>query len=73
KLGLCVTLFNMGHIYHQNKQPEKAITIWLEVYAMAKPMRLAQALSALQDLADQLGMGGGLDAWERLLQDSSGG
>ena len=68
KSGLCVTLINMGHIYHQNKESEKAIKTWLEVYAMAKPMQLAEVLDALQGLADQLGWKGGLDAWERLLQ-----
>ena len=60
----------MGYIYHQNKESEKAIKTWLAVYAMAKPMQLAEGLDALQGLADQLGWEGGLEAWEHLLKDA---
>jgi len=38
------------------------------VYRLAKPMQLAQALEALEGLAEQLGLSGGLAAWEALAQ-----
>ncbi len=61
---MCATLFNMGHIYLQNKQLEEAIEAWVTVYKIAKPMGLAQVLEALESLAGDLGLEGGLDAWE---------
>ncbi len=64
--GLCATLFNMGHIYLQNEEVSNAVSSWVTVYRMAKPMNLAQALQALENLALQLGLPGGLDGWEQL-------
>jgi tetratricopeptide (TPR) repeat protein len=64
--GLCATLFNMGHIYMQNAQPQEAVGAWLTVYRLARPMNLAQVLQALEGLAVQLGLPGGLDGWEAL-------
>ncbi len=64
--GLCVTLFNMGHIHLQNEEKEQAIMAWVTVYRLAKPMQLAQVLQALEGLTEQLGLAGGLDAWEAL-------
>ncbi len=64
--GLCATLFNMGHIHWQNKAKDKAMETWLNVYQLAKPMQLAQALDALSGLAPQLGMPEGLESWEAL-------
>ena len=66
--GLCATLFNMGHIYLQNEEGPNAITSWVTVYRMAKPMNLAQVLQALENLALQLGLPGGLNGWEQLSQ-----
>ncbi len=66
--GLCATLFNMGHIHLQNEQMEEAIGAWVTVYQLARPMQLAQALEALEGLAEQLGLPGGLEAWDRLAQ-----
>ena len=47
KAGLSATLFNIAMIYFENKEPEKAMQIWIEVYQIAQPMGLAQALDAL--------------------------
>ncbi len=66
--GLCTTLFNMGHIHMQNEQNSEAVQAWLTVYKLAKKMQLAKVLDALQNLAGQIGLKGGLDAWEQLAQ-----
>jgi len=66
--GLCATLFNMGHIYIQNKQVQEAVGAWVMVYRLAKKMNLAQALDALRNLAPQLGLPEGLAGWEMLSQ-----
>jgi len=67
KAGLCATLFNMGHIYMQNNERQKAMQAWLEVYGIAKKIQLAQGLQALEKLANELGLpGGGLNGWETL-------
>jgi tetratricopeptide (TPR) repeat protein len=64
--GLCATLFNMGHIHLQNEEVPEAINAWINVYLIAKPMQLAQALEALESLAERLGLPGGLQGWEML-------
>ncbi len=64
--GQCVTMFNIGLIYWQNGEKERAFSTWTSVYQLAKPMQLAQILEALAGLAEQLGLPGGLDAWEAL-------
>jgi tetratricopeptide (TPR) repeat protein len=64
--GWCATLFNIGHIRLQNGQPQEAVAAWLAVYRQAQKMNLAQALQALAGLAPQLGLPGGLAAWEEL-------
>ena len=66
--GLCVTLFNMGHIFLQNKQQREAVQAWVTVYRLAQPMGLAQVLQALERLAGQLGLAGGLQGWAHLAQ-----
>ncbi len=69
--GLCTTLFNMGHIHLQNEEPGDAMEAWVTVYRIAKKINLAQVLDALEGLADGLGLPGkGLEAWERLLNQS---
>jgi hypothetical protein len=70
KAGLCVTLFNMGHIHAQNNQMQDAAGAWVTAYLIAKPMRLAQVLQALAQLAPQLGLPEGLAGWERLARQS---
>ena len=73
KAGLCVTLFNMGHIHVQNDQMQEAVSAWVKVYTIAKPMGLANVLQALSKLAPQLGMPEGLEGWEQLAQRMQGG
>jgi len=68
KSGLCATLFNMGHIHYQNEDVPHAISAWVTVYQLAKPMQLTQALNALEQLAGQLGLPDGLGSWEKLAQ-----
>jgi len=68
------TLFNIGHIHLQNKELEEAMKAWITVYGMAKKIGLAQALDALENLAGGLGLRGkGLEAWERLLNQTQEG
>ena len=64
--GLCATLFNIGHIHYQNKEIPQSLQAWVEVYRLAKPVNLAQALDALENLAKQIELPGGTDGWERL-------
>ncbi len=71
--GLCATLFNMGHIHMQNDETADAMQKWVAAYKIAKKIDLAQALAALKSLADQLGMSGGLDGWERLAREMEEG
>ncbi|RXK87528.1 tetratricopeptide repeat protein, partial [Chlorobaculum sp. 24CR] len=68
KSGLCYTLFNMGHIHLQNEDVQNAVLSWVTVYRIAKAIDLAQVLQALESLAGQLGLEGGLDGWEQLSQ-----
>jgi hypothetical protein len=60
----------MGHIHWQNGEQPQAVSAWVTVYRLAKQMNLAQALAALENLAGQLGLPGGPDAWERLAQQA---
>jgi len=65
--GLCATLINIGHINWQNDEQDKAFATWLKAYELAKKINFAQALEALEGLAEQLGLPGGLKGWEALL------
>ncbi len=65
KSGMCATLFNIGHIHLGNDEVTEAIGSWVKVYKIAKEIENAQALDALESLAEGLGLEGGLDAWER--------
>jgi tetratricopeptide (TPR) repeat protein len=71
--GLCATLFNIGHIHLQNEEVAEAVQVWVTVYALAKKMNLAQALEALESLAGNLGLPGGLQGWEKLAQQMNAG
>ncbi|MDM8546491.1 tetratricopeptide repeat protein, partial [Candidatus Venteria ishoeyi] len=66
--GLCATLFNMGHIHWQNEEQQAAVSAWVQVYQLAQPMQLKQVLDALEGLAQQLGLPGGLAGWADLAQ-----
>lgn len=68
KYGLCATLINMGHIQAQNEELQQAVAKWVAAYAVSKEIGHAQALAALESLAPQLGLEGGLEGWEALLQ-----
>ena len=58
----------MGFIHWQNEEQQKAVSAWVTVYRLAKQMNLAQALNALEGLAGQLRLEGGLAGWEELLR-----
>ncbi|MGB2747794.1 MAG: tetratricopeptide repeat protein, partial [Thiofilum sp.] len=70
KYGLCATLINMGHIQAQNQEIQQAVATWVAAYAVSKEIGHAQALAALESLAPQIGLAGGLAGWEALLQIS---
>ena len=61
--GLCANLYNMGHILLQNEENTMALQAWGTVYGIAKRINLAQALDALESLAEQIGLDGGLEGW----------
>ncbi|TNJ37182.1 hypothetical protein FGF66_11030 [Chlorobaculum thiosulfatiphilum] len=76
KSGLCVTLFNMGHIHLQNDDIQNAVSAWVTSYRIAKAINLAEALQALESLAGDLGLPGGLDGWGQLsrqMEENDGG
>lgn len=64
KAGLRTSLFNVGHILLQKGQKQKAISVWISVFLMAKQDEDVQVLQALADLAPQLDFPKGLVAWE---------
>ena len=66
--GLCYTLFNIGHIHLQNEEVAEAVQAWVTVYGIAKQVNLAKILSALENLAGNIGLPGGLQGWEMLAQ-----
>ena len=66
--GLCASLFNLGLFHWQNDEPAEAFGAWVTAYRQARSMGLSQVLDALEKLADQPGLPGGLDAWETLAQ-----
>jgi tetratricopeptide (TPR) repeat protein len=68
RAGFCYTLFNMGHIHWQNEEVPQAVQAWVTVYRLASAIHLAEVLNALETLARQLGLQGGLAGWERLVQ-----
>lgn len=67
KSGECVTTINLGHIHWQNDDQKSAMKCWSEAYLIAKKMNHAQALDALESIAEQLDLDGGLAGWEKLL------
>ena len=69
--GLCATLLNIGHIHMQNEEFQQALSAWVQVYQLANPMQLIQALDALEHLADQLGLPDGMEGWDKLAVKTS--
>ncbi len=49
--GLCVTLFNMGHLNYQAEKVEEALSNWVEAYTIAHKLQEAQVLDAPAELA----------------------
>ncbi|MDP3480278.1 MAG: tetratricopeptide repeat protein, partial [Desulfoprunum sp.] len=66
KAGLCAILFNIGLIHLQNDETPQAVQAWVAVYRSVKAMNLAKGLDTLEELANDLNLDGGLEAWERL-------
>ena len=64
--GLCATLFNMGHIHAQNDEVNEAFGAWVVAYQIAARIGYAQVLRALERLAGQVGLPGGLAGWAAL-------
>ncbi|MFN3785911.1 MAG: hypothetical protein ACK4RS_03620 [Thiothrix sp.] len=57
--GSCVTLFNIAFIRWHNGEQDAA---------KREPINLADALQALENLAGNIGLEGGLQGWEMLAQ-----
>lgn len=68
KAGLSTTWFNIGHIHAKNEQVQEAAIAWSNSYLIAKQIGYAQVLQALAELAPQLGLSGGLEGWEMVVQ-----
>ncbi len=70
--SLCVTLFNMGHIFLGKNEPQQVPACWVGAYQIAKEIGYATVLTALENLAKQVGRSG-LEYWERLSQQKGSG
>jgi len=46
----------------------EAMRAWVTAYGIAKKINLAQALKALETLAEKLGQSGGLEFWDMQAQ-----
>ncbi|PIE00802.1 MAG: hypothetical protein CSA79_02155 [Thiothrix nivea] len=64
--GMCATKFNIGHIQRQNDQHNEAFKSWAEAYATSSQIGLAQVLAALEKMAEDLSLPGGLEYWAAL-------
>lgn len=76
KAGMCVTLFNMGHMYARAEKIQEAAGMWVNSYLLAKQIGYAEVLKSLANLAPQLGLPEGLEGWEMLagrMQSAEGG
>uniref|UniRef100_Q3AQG1 Uncharacterized protein n=1 Tax=Chlorobium chlorochromatii (strain CaD3) TaxID=340177 RepID=Q3AQG1_CHLCH len=62
----------MGHIYLQNNEIQDAVSAWVTAYTLARKIGYAQVLDALENLAPQLGLPGGLEGWEMLARQMGG-
>lgn len=69
RVGLCVTLFNMGNITFRDNNIEQAMDYWLTTYGIAKEINLAQVLQFLDKLAPHIGLKEGLASWDKLYQN----
>jgi len=63
KSGEGRALFNIGHIHWQNDEQDEAYEKWVMAYQIASQIGYVQMLDALAELAGDLEMEGGLDAW----------
>ena len=70
--GLCATLFNIGTIHMENKEDQQALSTWVQVYQLARPMQLVYVLDMLEQLADQLKLPGGMQGWDKLAEQQAG-
>ena len=70
--GMCATLFNLGGMHWQNGEQEEALGVWAATYRLAARINLANVLAALEDLAQQLGLPGGLAGWQALVDGLPG-
>ena len=62
-------MFNIGLNHLENDKQDEALSTWLSVYQLAKPMDLAQALKALSDVAEKIGLPPGLEGWEQMSKE----
>ncbi len=69
---MCATLFNIGHIHLKKEEVPEAVQAWVTTYKMAKAINFAQVLNALEALANQLNLPGGLAGWEKLAEQLEG-
>lgn len=65
-VGLCTTLFNIGHIHMTKEEFPEAMSVWTKAYQIARQIDHAQVLTALNNLAKDLGSSGP-DFW--VMQD----
>jgi len=69
--GLCAPLFNLGHIFWQNEQPEKAMETWGFVYDISRKYNLKKGIEELSVIASELGLSEGVGYWEMRIEENS--
>jgi len=68
KSGVCSTLFDIGHIYMKKDNIREAVLAWVRSYWFAKELNLSEVIEALKSIAGQIGLPGGINGWEQILQ-----
>ncbi len=71
--GLSSSIFNLGHLHLQKKDMAQAAVTWTSLYKFAREMDLSDILTELESLAEQLGLPGGNNAWQLLLEQMDKG
>lgn len=66
--GQNAILINIGHNYFKKNDLERAVRYWVDAYRLAQSHGFAQALAALEKLASQIGLPGGLNGWAALAE-----
>lgn len=65
--GFCVSSINMGQMHWQNNKHDLAMKTWGNAYVLAESKGFAQALEALESMAEQFEFSDGVKGWEKFV------